>query len=172
MHVAEGFISRMLKRGTSANVRTVVLAVLASMLVLAVAACGSSEPDRSTDAGEIAAAVERAVSSAAETDGLTAAEVRNIVEASTASRVTAADVQKIVRYNQLFGVPPAQPGSACRQLPSAVSLDAVLSFKYIRTAADCCRCPEDIERIGRRPSDCCRRSEDRGRIRGRAADRR
>ena len=96
MHVAEGFISRMLKRGTSANVRTVVLAVLASMLVLAVAACGSSEPDRSTDAGEIAAAVERAVSSAAETDGLTAAEVRNIVEASTASRVTAADVQKIV----------------------------------------------------------------------------
>ena len=35
----------------------------------------------------------------------------------------------IPRYNQLFGVAPAQPGSACRQLPSAVSLDAVLSFK-------------------------------------------
>ena len=42
----------------------------------------------------------------------------------------------IPRYNQLFGVAPAQPGSACRQLPSAVSLDAVLSFKYIRTVAN------------------------------------
>ena len=36
-------------------------------------------------------------------------------------------------YNQRFGVAPAQPGSAYRQLPAGVSLDAVLSFKYLRT---------------------------------------
>ena len=41
----------------------------------------------------------------------------------------------LARYNQRFGVAPAQPGSAYRQLPAGVSLDAVLSFKYLRTVA-------------------------------------
>ena len=40
------------------------------------------------------------------------------------------------RYNQRFGVAPAQPGSAYRQLPDGVCLDAVLCFKYIRTVAN------------------------------------
>ena len=40
------------------------------------------------------------------------------------------------RYNQRFGVAPAQPGSAYRQLPAGVSLDAVLSFKYLRTVGN------------------------------------
>ena len=40
------------------------------------------------------------------------------------------------RFNQRFGVTPAQPGSAYRQLPDGVSLDAVLCFKYIRTVAN------------------------------------
>ena len=40
------------------------------------------------------------------------------------------------RYNQRFGVAPAQPGSAYRQLPPGVSLDATLCFKYIRTVAN------------------------------------
>ena len=40
------------------------------------------------------------------------------------------------RYNQRFGVTPAQPGSAYRQLPTGVSLNATLCFKYIRTVAN------------------------------------
>ena len=40
------------------------------------------------------------------------------------------------RYNQRFGVTPAQPGSAYRQLPPGVSLNATLCFKYIRTVAN------------------------------------
>ena len=40
------------------------------------------------------------------------------------------------RYNQRFGVAPAQPSSAYRQLPDGVCLDAVLCFKYIRTVAN------------------------------------
>ena len=40
------------------------------------------------------------------------------------------------RYNQRFGVAPAQPGSAYRQLPDGVCLDATLCFKYIRTVAN------------------------------------
>ena len=40
------------------------------------------------------------------------------------------------RYNQRFGVAPAQPGSAYRQLPPGVSLNATLCFKYIRTVAN------------------------------------
>ena len=40
------------------------------------------------------------------------------------------------RYNQRFGVAPAQPGSAYRQLPAGVSLDAVLSFKYLCTVGN------------------------------------
>ena len=40
------------------------------------------------------------------------------------------------RYNQRFGVAPAQPSSAYRQLPPGVSLNATLCFKYIRTVAN------------------------------------
>ena len=40
------------------------------------------------------------------------------------------------RYNQRFGVTPSQPGSAYRQLPDGVCLDATLCFKYIRTVAN------------------------------------
>ena len=40
------------------------------------------------------------------------------------------------RYNQRFGVTPSQLGSAYRQLPPGVCLDAVLCFKYIRTVAN------------------------------------
>ena len=40
------------------------------------------------------------------------------------------------RFNQRFGVTPSQPGSAYRQLPPGVSLNATLCFKYIRTVAN------------------------------------
>ena len=40
------------------------------------------------------------------------------------------------RFNSSFGVPPAQPGSAYRQLHPSTCLDAVLCFKYIRTVAN------------------------------------
>ena len=40
------------------------------------------------------------------------------------------------RFNSRFGVPARQPGSAYRQLPPGVRLDAVLCFKYIRTVAN------------------------------------
>ena len=39
------------------------------------------------------------------------------------------------RYDQQFGVAPAQQASAYRQLPPDVSLEAVLCFKYLRTVA-------------------------------------
>ena len=39
------------------------------------------------------------------------------------------------RYNTLFGVPAAQPGSAYRKVPSEVDIDGVLCFKYQRTVA-------------------------------------
>ena len=42
----------------------------------------------------------------------------------------------IPRYNQRFGVAPSQPGSAYRQLPTGISLDATLCFKYLRTVAN------------------------------------
>ncbi len=42
----------------------------------------------------------------------------------------------IPRYNQLFGVAPAQPGSAYRPLPAGISLDETLCFKYLRTVAN------------------------------------
>lgn len=42
----------------------------------------------------------------------------------------------IQRYNQRFSVAPAQQGSAYRQLPDGVCLDAVLCFKYLRTVAN------------------------------------
>ena len=40
------------------------------------------------------------------------------------------------RFNQRFGVTPSQPGSAYRQLPTGISIDATLCFKYIRTVAN------------------------------------
>ena len=40
------------------------------------------------------------------------------------------------RFSQRFGVTPAQPGTAYRQLPADMSLDAVLCFKYIRKVAN------------------------------------
>ena len=40
------------------------------------------------------------------------------------------------RFNQLFGVEPAQPGLAYRHLPGNVCLDAILCFKYTRTVAN------------------------------------
>ena len=39
------------------------------------------------------------------------------------------------RFNRQFGVPAAEPGSAYRQLPDGLCLDAVLCFKYIRSVA-------------------------------------
>jgi hypothetical protein len=42
----------------------------------------------------------------------------------------------IPRYNQRFGVAPAKPGSAYRQLPTGVSLHETLCFKYLRTVAN------------------------------------
>ena len=40
------------------------------------------------------------------------------------------------RFNGQFGVAPAQSGSAYGQLPTDISLDATLCFKYIRTVAN------------------------------------
>ena len=40
------------------------------------------------------------------------------------------------RFNQLFGVEPAQPGLAYRHRPGNVCLDAILCFKYTRTVAN------------------------------------
>ena len=42
----------------------------------------------------------------------------------------------IPRFNRQFGVTPAQPGSAYRQLIPSTCLDAVLCFKYLRTIAN------------------------------------
>ena len=50
-----------------------------------------------------------------------------------ANRVLADFIQ---RYNRQFSVAPAQQGSAYRQLPDGVCLDAVLCFKYLRTVAN------------------------------------
>ena len=40
------------------------------------------------------------------------------------------------RFNRQFGVPAAEPGTAYRQLPPGVSLNATLCFKYLRTVAN------------------------------------
>ena len=40
------------------------------------------------------------------------------------------------RFNRQFGVPAAELGTAYRQLPDGVSLNATLCFKYIRTVAN------------------------------------
>ena len=40
------------------------------------------------------------------------------------------------RYNEQFGVAPAQLGSAYRPLPAGVSLNETLCFKYLRTVAN------------------------------------
>ena len=39
------------------------------------------------------------------------------------------------RFNAQFSVPPAQPGSAYRRLPTGLCLESVLCFKYQRTVA-------------------------------------
>ena len=94
MHFVESEHSLMMKNAVGTGLRAVVLTVLAAMLVLAVAACGSSEEGTSSGADEIAAAVQRAV---APEGRLTADDVAKIVEESKASSLTAADVEKIVQ---------------------------------------------------------------------------
>ena len=94
MRFVESEHSLMMKNAVGTGLRAVVLTVLAAMLVLAVAACGSSEEGTSSGADEIAAAVQRAV---APEGRLTADDVAKIVEESRASSLTAADVQKIVQ---------------------------------------------------------------------------
>ncbi len=94
MHFVESEHSLMLKNAVGTGLRAVVLTVLAAMLVLAVAACGSSEEGTSNGADEIAAAVQKAV---APEGRLTADDVAKIVEESKASSLTAADVEKIVQ---------------------------------------------------------------------------
>ena len=96
MKTAGRLVARMVKVHRAGSLGMAVLVALASLIVLALIACGSSEPDPSADAEEIAAAVEKAVSAAGPGNRLTADEVRSIVKESTGSRVTAADVQRIV----------------------------------------------------------------------------
>ncbi len=85
-----------MKEAVLTNLRTVAMAALAAMLVIAMTACGSTEQAPPAEASDIVAAVEEAVSKAAPTNRLTREEVRKIMEDSTASRLTAADVQRIV----------------------------------------------------------------------------
>ena len=40
------------------------------------------------------------------------------------------------RFNRQFGVPAAEPGPTYRQLPTDISINATLCFKYIRTVAN------------------------------------
>ena len=101
MKTAGRLVARMVKVHRAGSLGMAVLVALASLIVLALIACGSSEPDPSADAEEIAAAVERAVSAAGPANRLTADEVRKILEDTTASRLTADDVQNIV--NQSMG---------------------------------------------------------------------
>ena len=101
MKTAGRLVARMVKVHRAGSLGMAVLVALASLIVLALIACGSSEPDPSADAEEIAAAVEKAVSAAGPGNRLTADEVRKILEDTTASRLTADDVQNIV--NQSMG---------------------------------------------------------------------
>ena len=96
MHAEKEKSPRVTNGAALTHLGKTLLAALAAMLVLAGTACGSSEPDTSKEAADIAAAVEKAVSDAAPTGRLTADEVRNIFEESTTSRLSADDVQKIV----------------------------------------------------------------------------
>ena len=56
--------------------------------------------------------------------------------ASTIEQANQVLWDSLPRFNQRFGVTPSQPGSAYRQLPPGVSLNATLCFKYIRTVAN------------------------------------
>ena len=56
--------------------------------------------------------------------------------ASTIEQATRCSGTPCHATTQRFGVAPAQPGSAYRQLPAGVSLDAVLCFKYRTVAND------------------------------------
>ena len=86
----------MMKARGVGSLMKAALAGVAAMVVMAMAACGSSEQAPPADASDIVAAVEEAVSKAVPANRLTTGEVREIVEESTASRLTAADVQRIV----------------------------------------------------------------------------
>ena len=55
--------------------------------------------------------------------------------ASTIEQANSVLADFLPRYNQRFGVPAALSGTAYRQLPPSVCLDAVLCFKYVRTVA-------------------------------------
>ena len=56
--------------------------------------------------------------------------------ASTTEQANEALWDFLPRFNRQFGVPAAQPGTAYRQLPDGLCLDAVLCFKYLRTVAN------------------------------------
>ena len=81
----------------STRLRTVAQVAIGLTLMLALAACASSEeaPDAGPSAAEVQSIVERAV--AAQTGPpLTAADVQRIVDSSTGSQLTASDVQRMV----------------------------------------------------------------------------
>ena len=59
-----------------------------------------------------------------------------IAGASTIEQANTVLCDFLPRFNSRFGVPAAQPGSAYRQPPHGVRLDAVLCFKYARTVAN------------------------------------
>ena len=59
-----------------------------------------------------------------------------LAEVSTIEQANEVLRDFIPRFNRQFGVTPAQPGSAYRQLNPSTCLDAVLCFKYIRTVAN------------------------------------
>ena len=76
---------------------------------------------------------------------------RLVAELRLAGATTIEQANKVLwnfipRYNQRFGVAPAKPGSAYRQLPTGVSLHETLCFKYLRTVANDntvrCNCSE------------------------------
>jgi hypothetical protein len=58
-----------------------------------------------------------------------------LAEASTIEEANRVLDWFLPQFNKLFGVPPAQEGSAYRKLDRALSLEGVLCFKYQRTVA-------------------------------------
>lgn len=63
---------------------------------------------------------------------------RLVSELRLAGTTTEEDANRVLQqflphFNTLFGVPPAQPGSAYRPLPPELELERVLCFKYQRT---------------------------------------
>jgi transposase len=58
-----------------------------------------------------------------------------LVKASTIEEANGVLEWFLPQFNLLFGVPPAQEGSAYRKLDKALSLEGVLCFKYQRTVA-------------------------------------